>query len=250
MAMDRSLGNVAVNASSPIIGSSSPSSWQQWAGMGALGGGMAGLLGNLFGGGFQNPADSAMPYLDKIPSTLQPYFQPYIQHGEQAYGQMQDINKLLQSQYGSMMGDPNKFLANISSGYKQSPGYQFALNQALQGAKNAAASGGSLGTPANQQQMAGISEQMANRDFQQYLQNALGILGTGQQGMGGLSHQYQDIYGIGANMSGQYGTDLAQALMSQAQMAEAGSEAENKYNQSQMGGWGNLAGIGLDLLGL
>jgi hypothetical protein len=232
------------------------SPWQQYAGYGALGGGLAGILGGLFGGGkpdFQNPADSSMPYLQNLPEALRPYFQPYMQHGEQAYGQMSDINKLLQNQYGSMMNDPNAFLAKIGAGYKQSPGYQWSLNQAMQGGKNAAAAGGALGTPANQQQMEQTAEGMANQDYQQYLQNAFGVLGQGQKGMGGIADQLRSIYGLGAQMSGEYGTDIGQGMMSQAQMAAEAAKARNQYNQDQSNsesqGWGNLAGIGMGLLG-
>ena len=128
---------------------------------------------NLFGS--KNPSDSAQKYLNQIPQTLQKYSQPYINAGNEALPQ-------LQQQYSSLLGDPSAFLQNLASSYQASPGYEWQLNQALQGANQAAAAGGLSGTPQSQQIGSDIAQQMANKDFYNYLSELMGVYRTGLQG--------------------------------------------------------------------
>jgi hypothetical protein len=201
---------------------------------------------------FPNPADEAMPYLDQIPGNLQQYFKPYIQSGQRALPKMEsEYDKLMgnlpgiQGKFGEMMNDPTGFLQKMGAGYQQSPGFQNNLKNALTAAMNMAGAGGMAGTPQAQQSGADIAEQMSQRDFQDYLKNALGIFGMGLEGESGL-------YGNGLEGLGKIGEmgfkgatslaeDLAQALMSEAQMKYAGQANQNNLLGSIFSKIGNFA---------
>jgi len=183
-----------------------------------------GMFNSIFG--TTNPANAAQPYLNKIPGTISPMYQPFINAGQWALPQMQQ-------QYGSMVNDPGSLMAKFGAGYQQSPGYQFNVNEATRGANQASAAGGMLGSPAEQQELSGRISGLASQDYNQYLSNALGLYG---QGMGGLSNLYQTGYGASNQLAG----DLASNLQNQAQLAYSG-----QANQNQQTGnlWGNLAGM-------
>jgi len=98
-----------------------------------------GFLSGLFGGkGYKNPADSANKYIDQIPGQTSQYFQPYINAGQNALPQ-------LQGQYNDLLNNPGGKLNQMGGQFQQSPGFQFALQQALQGSGHAAAAGGMAG---------------------------------------------------------------------------------------------------------
>lgn len=175
-----------------------------------------------------NPANAANQYLNQIPAQMLPYFQPYMNQGQQA-GQQ------LTGQYNQMTQNPQEFFKNISGGYKESPGYQFKLQQALNAGNNAAAAGGMLGTPQHQQQNMGVAEGLANQDYQDYLNHILGIFGQGQQGQQGLQEQ-------GFRAGTGYGENIGNILGQQAQYAfggQAGQNAAQGQNRSNL-----FSGIG------
>lgn len=225
---------MAVARSVPSSNSGSFFGMNPWQ-AGAFGiGGAAGLgLLNQDKPDFNNPADAARPYFDKVPSTLSPYFQPYIDQGQKAGNDAQ-------SQYSRMTSNPADLLSSIGQGYHQSPGFQFKLQQALQGSNNAAAAGGMLGTPAHQQENAGVEEGLANQDYEGWLNHVLGLYG---QGVTGEQHTADTGY----NASSDYGTSLSNALMNQGMLAERGTEAQNQYNQNESnaesGGLGDVLGF-------
>ncbi len=188
----------------------------------------AGYLGGIGPGawwqsqdGYEDPAKAAEPWLDKIPGQVGQYLNPYIQQGQGAYD-------TLNNQYGNMINDPGGMVNKIGGGYQQSPGFKFALQQALQGAGHAAAAGGMAGSPEHEQQNMGIATQLANQDYNQWLGNALGMYGAGMSGE-------QDIYGKGYGAS----SDMAQAmnayLQSKGQLGYAGAANRNQYNLGQEG---------------
>ncbi|HEX2549284.1 MAG TPA: hypothetical protein VHM20_05605 [Gammaproteobacteria bacterium] len=209
--------------------------------IGAAGLGGAALL-NYFGNNktpdFNNPASASMPFLQQIPETLRPYFQPYINKGN-------EVDPVLKNQFNSMTTNPGNFLSSVSQGYEQSPGYQFKLNQALKAANNAAAAGGMLGSGQHQFQNEQIAEGLANQDFETWLNRVLGIFGGGQKGLQGISDR-------GFDASTGYGNDLASALMSQASFAGEGAAEQNRFNQAESNAknesTGDLFGLGAKLL--
>jgi hypothetical protein len=191
------------------------------AGLGGIGAG----LGAMMMGGGKDPYGQASKYYDRIPDTLKPYFQPYINAGQGAMGQ-------LQGQYGNLVNDPSGFLKNLGQGYQQSPGYDWQMKQAQNAATNAAAAGGMAGSPQHQQQAAQLASNIANQDYYNYLQNALGVYGTGLQGLQGINQM-----GFGASTG--LGENLANSLMNQGNMAFSGQASRNQAQGSQ---WGDLLG--------
>lgn len=184
---------------------------------------------------FDNPAEAGMPYLDQIRPILEKYLGPYHEAG------MRQLPGL-ENQYGRLTSDPGGFLNQIGGGYQQSPGFQFALKQALQSTNHGAAAGGMFGTPQHDFQNMEVATGLANQDYNHWLQNALGLYGRGLGGQEGL-------YNTGANASMNLGQDLASALGAQAQLAYEGQNAANKNRSANVGGLfgglGNLFGGGI-----
>ena len=187
-------------------------------GAAALGSGVAGL----FGSG-SNPADKANQYINQIPGQTNQYFDPYNKAGQsQIPG--------LQEQYGKGMNDPGGLLNSIGANYKQSPGFQFALEQALKGGNNAAAAGGMAGSPAHEQENMGIASGLASKDYNDWLQQATGLYGNALTGSQGMANQGQQAGQSQADM-------IAQALAQQGNYAYEGQASKNASNP-----WGNILG--------
>lgn len=185
---------------------------------------LGGTLGNLFHSG-KSPEDAASPYFKQIQDMLPGYYNPYIHAGHEALGN-------LQSQYGSLASDPSQKLQEIGSQYHESPGFGFERDQALQAIQNAQAAGGMSGSPMHQQLAGQMAGHLADQDYNQYLQHALGLHGMGLQGEMGLSQ-------MGYGASSELAENLANSMMSQANLAHA--SAENR-RQRQGGFWGSLLG--------
>ena len=183
-----------------------------------------GLIGGRLS--WQNPADSAMGYLNQIPAELQKYLSPYIGAGGNALN-------LLQTQGQNLLSDPNALLNQIGAGYKASPAYQYNVNQATNAANRAAAAGGMAGSPAEQQQLASNISQLSSEDFYNYVDRAMQNYNTGLGIMGGIEGQ-----GYGA--SNTMANDMATNLMNQAKMQYA--ETQNQ-NQADAGFWGGITGL-------
>lgn len=184
-------------------------------------------LSNMFGG-YKNPADAAMPYLNQIPGQTNQYFQPYFDAGKKALDP-------LQKQYDQLLNGAGDKLNDIGKAYQQSPGLQFAIQQAMQGAGHAAAAGGMAGSPQHEQQNMELATNLTNQDYNNWMGNALGLYGaglSGEQGMAGMGQQ-----------AGQSMADMiAQTLAQQANLSYAGQQNKNQQNSSM---WGNIGkGIG------
>lgn len=185
-------------------------------------------IGAVSNWAFQNPAKKASGYLDQIPETLRPYFEPYINAG-------QGTIPTLQGQYNNLLNNPGDLYKSLSSGYQSSPGYEFSKNQALGAIDNAAAAGGMLGTQQHQQQAGQTATNLANQDFNNYLNQIFGLYGTGLSGA-------QGMFNTGFNASSNYGEDLAQALMSQANLSYAGQQNQNNFRGGLLESLSGLAG--------
>lgn len=193
--------------------------------LGALGGfGLGGMLGGFFGGG-ENPQS----YLSGFPGTLTHYLSPYANMG-------QSLIPSVESGYQSMM-NPSAFINKMGAGYTESPGYQFNLGQALNASNQAAAAGGMGGSPASQEYSANIAHNMANQDYNQYLNNAEGLYQQGLGGLTGLENQ-----GFGA--AGDIASGLQNYMTMQAQLAAAQQAQQEKEAGSLFGSLGSLSSLG------
>lgn len=172
------------------------------AGAGSLGAGLMGMLG-----GSNNPADAGMGYLDQIPGETHKNLDQWANYG---YGLTQD---------------PGGRLNQIGQGYHQSPGFQFAMQQALQGGNHAAAAGGMAGSPQHEQQNMQLATNLANQDYNTWMQNALGLHNTG--------------FTQGQNASTNINDQIVQALAAKSGLAYKGQAAQN---ESEGNMWGNIIG--------
>lgn len=184
-------------------------------------------LDNFFGGG-RNPSDAAQGYIGRIPGETKQYFDPFFQAGKNAIPG-------LQNQYDQLLNDPGKRLNQIGEGYQQSPGFQFALQQALQGSGHAAAAGGLAGSPQHEQQNQELVTNLANQDYNNWIRNALGIYGQGLNGQQGL-------VGQGAQSGAQYGDILGQSLAQQGNLAFQGQRQQNQNRNDIFGNGLKFAG--------
>lgn len=213
------------------------------SGLGGVGAGLFDMFGSQ-----DNPYDAAKGSYDQIPGMMKQYMNPYVQAGQGAMGQLQNqygnlMGGLsgLQGQYNSLMNDPSAMYNKLAGGYHQSPGFQWQMGQGMNAANNAAAAGGMAGSPQHQQQAASMAEGLANQDFQNYMGKTLGMFGMGLEGNQGLYNQglqgMQGINQMGYGASNELSQSLANALMSQGNMAFSGQAAQN---QSQGQGMGNM----------
>lgn len=204
-------------------GSGSPNPMYGLGG-GMLGAGAGALMSQLFGNQ-QDPAGAANQYLNQIPGAVSPYYQPYMQAGTQALGN-------LQGQYSNLLSDPGGMLNKMGMSYHQSPGFQFALQQAMQGAGHSAAAGGMAGSPMAQQQSQQIGTQLGNQDYYNWLDKARSMYGAGLQGEQGMA---------GGGLEA--GTNMARLIQAQMgmQAALAYQQAQAK-NKAQGDIWGDIGG--------
>lgn len=208
---------------------------------GSLGSGnpMSNGISNFINGGFipgimsmfsslsqTNPADAAMPYLDKLPGEISPYYQPWMDAGKGALG-------MLMGQLPNMLNNPGQFMNKMGQDFQKSPGYDFQLQQANQAGNNAAAAGGFVGSPQHQYDMQQRSSGLANQDYWNWMNHTLGLYGQGlNTGMG--------ISGQGLQASSALAQNIADALMSQASLAYAGQANQNQSNGGLFGGMASL----------
>jgi hypothetical protein len=162
---------------------------------------------------FPNPAKDAMGYLDQIPGQIKPYYDPYINAGGRQLGN-------IEGEFGKLINDPNEIIRRIGSGYKQSPGYDWKVQQGQQGVNNAQAAGGMVGTPQHEQESAQMLEGIASQDYNDYMKNALGLYGTGLSGEQDIMHQ-------GYNASSSLADQLAQVLAGKSGLSYAGQANQN-----------------------
>lgn len=210
-----------------------PTRFEYMQQMGGMGAGLGGLLAPMFGG-MQNSFDEANPYLQKMQGATDRYMNPYINAGRGAMGTLQD-------QYNSLINDPGALMGRLGAGYKQSPGYQYNVDQATRASNNAASAGGFVGSPQQQAQMAKQIGGMASQDYDKYMNNAMGLYGTGLQGMGNINQ-------MGFNASTQGMNSVNDMLKTQAQLAYANANNQNQSEGGMFGGLGGLLGAGLGFM--
>lgn len=196
-----------------------------WGALGQVGGGLAGL----FGGG-KNPADVANGYINQIPGQTQSHYQPWEDAGRNQLGSLGE-------QYNQGMNDPGGKLNDIGSHFQQSPGFKFALEQALQGGNHAAAAGGMAGSPAHEQANMQMSTDMASQDYNNWLKQATGLYGNAMTGAQGMANQGQQAGQSQANT-------IAQTLAQQGQYGYEGQAGKNKQRNGAfsdiLGGLGGM----------
>lgn len=133
------------------------------------------------------------------------------------------------------MNDPGARYNQIGESFQQSPGFKFALEQALGAGNRSAAAGGMAGSPMNQQNNMGLATNMALQDYYNYMNGATDLYKTGLNGGQGMANQGQQAGQNQANM-------IAQTL---AQKSQNSINGQNWQNQQRGIGMNNIfSGLG------
>lgn len=176
---------------------------------------------------YEDPSKGAMGYLEQIPGVITPYFQPYVNAGTTAL-------PMLMEQITKLVNDPAAIMQMLGSGFQESPGYDYQVQQATQAANQAAAAGGMVGSPMEQQQLASSIMGMANQDYYNYLNHIMKLYGGGMKGLGGLTK-------LGYKAGSTLATDLANVLESQADLSYKAARGQNLAKAGLFGGASNAA---------
>jgi hypothetical protein len=221
-----------------------------------------------------NPSRAASPHLAAIPGAARPYYDPFINVGNEAirntpamlgdasalYLDPSTYSKTLPNQYEQMAHNPGAFMEALMQGYNPSTGYKFKQKQMMDAMRNSASSGGFAGTPFDQQQQAETTQGLLGADMQEYLQNLLGISQAGLQGKENrilghergleriLNHQENNI-NRGYNASSAFGDLLANVRGSQASNAYAGAVGNGENAHRNVGGWNALGNQAINMFG-
>jgi hypothetical protein len=197
-----------------------------------IGGGIGSYLGGIFGGmNAKNPFDASGKIYGQIPGMIQGDLGPWSQMGMHAAN-------FLQPQLEGMVSNPGGYINGVGQNFHQSPGFAFALNQALQSGNNASAALGQAGSLANQQQQMSTATQLGNQDYYNWLNQALGMANSGIQGLGQQSM-------LGENAASTMAQAMAQAMGNQANNAANQAGWQNQQQQNMWGGIGGLLGSGI-----
>lgn len=201
-------------------------------------------------------------------SNANAMMQPYLQQGQIGNQQLQNLMNRTQGQqtqldqygnpadwsYRQINQSPTQFYNNIMSSYTQSPDAQYAQQQAMRAANAGAAASGMLGSGAYFKGLQNNANDIAQRDRQQFFNNAVtsnamqqGYLGNYQNQQNLLSNRMQQMaqylsslgYGAAGAMAGNdINQGRADASMDQSAfndlMGLAGAGAQGGYN-SYMG---------------
>lgn len=183
-----------------------------------------------FGGGpdYENPADSAMPYLESIPGTVTPYYNPYINLGKGAARVSAPI-------YYQRATDPNAAYNDLMSGYQESPDTQYRMSQDLAAQQAAANAGGFTGTSYDQNQQAYTTNGLIAQDQQRYYQNNLGLQNSGLDA--GMNY-----FNTGYQASNTLAQMLGQNLAAEAGLQYQGTAFDNQLQAQQRQSRNSLLG--------
>jgi len=165
--------------------------------------------------------------LDKYFNQAQSSMQPFVQQGQQQYGNVNNsINALL---------DPQALQDKWSSGYQESQAAKDSQGMAQQQGLDAASSMGLMGSNTALNAVQAGTSQIGAQDRQTYLDNLMQkyLAGTGMA---------QNVYGQGATAAGQMGQNAMNMGQNSAQMAYGQQNA-----QGQM--FGNLLNTGANVAG-
>ncbi len=221
-----------------------------------------------FGGGKSNPSDSAMPYFNQIPGQANKYLEPYNTAGTNALPHYDTyINAggqsipILQNEYTGLINNPGGKLNDIGSKFHESPGFKFALEQALGKSGRKEAAGGMFGSPEHEQYNMELATQLANQDYYNWLNQAQGLYGKGIEGEQGLYtgglNALNNVTSTGAQAGNNMANNVAQALAKQGELSFRGKQDNNSQRNSLLSGlgrgaltlaaftpWGQAAGLG------
>jgi hypothetical protein len=178
-----------------------------------------GVTDSLFGDP-SKPYNEAGKEFEKYYNQAREYQQPYYEAGTGAIPQYQD--------YLKKMSDPAKYINNLTKQYSTSPQEQYAQDQAMRAATNAASSSGLIGSTPYQLQAQQNAGDIANQYQNQWLQNVLGINSQYGAGLGNLM-------GMGQGGANQITNLLSSLGSNMGQIAYRGGMAKQQQMQDLLG---------------
>lgn len=207
--------------------------------------GLGQMAGSLFGNKSKAPG-----MIDAGFNQAMGYMNPFINMGQNAAGQygaeserLMGLSGPLREQLMRMMQDPSSLMKSIGSGYTQSPGYKYNVDEATKAMNAASATGGMLGTPAHQKNIAETVSGLAAQDYNNYMSNALGVM---NQGLGGAQNMFSQGFGGMGNMANMGFNAASNAAQMAQQNAMQKAQLEHALSQQRrsgfMGGLGSLLG--------
>lgn len=195
-----------------------------------------GIFDDLFGGGGNNPSDAANDYYNKIPGMERDLYNPYIQHGNDAYNKFSPI-------YDRMTSDPTGFLNDLMKNYAPSKSYQLQRDEMTKAAGNSAAAGGMRGGLQDVSDQARITDSLMGNDMQQWLGNVMGLQNEGLNGEQGLYDKgYDATKNLAGDLSNVYGTQGSLAFQGQANRNQSHSDLMSMLMKLAGGGAGAYYG--------
>jgi hypothetical protein len=179
-------------------------------------------------------ASAAMPYIQQIPGQVAPYYNPYIQSGQQA-------NQNLSNAGNQLMSNPAGMYNSVASGYQMSPYAQNQITQETKAMNNTAAAGGFVGTPYNQAQVGQMVQGITSKDENEYINSVIGLYH-----MGLLDEQ--DLNNLGFQASGKMADVTGNTLNAEGGLAFANQSEQNQMQRNRMSNILGLSGMGASLL--
>lgn len=219
MSMPRYMKNTDMN---PV--NMNTSNYGQWFGRGAGAAGIGAGVYNLINPG-KDVSRESMDLLGKIPDQTSQYYSPYFNAGKEALNTSK-------SQYDMLSQNPGQRLNQIGQDFHESPGFKFALQQALQSTGNNSAAGGMAGSPEYQQNAMNVATGLGDQDYYNYLGHATDLYKTGLSGENDIAHGGQIA---GSSMADQ----IAQMLAAQSGLKY---QSNLNKNQQKSSAWGDIIG--------
>ncbi len=158
--------------------------------------------------------------------TARDYYDPYSKAGEGSLA-------MLGNALGLNGAEGN---AAATQAFQSSPGYQFALNQGLQGVQRSAAAKGMLNSGNTMMALNDYAQGVANQDYGNWLSRVGGLTQLGLSAAGGETGRQNTLsgldYGYGQNQANIY-TNTANNIaktMYEGQMSDAAAGEQRRAN--------------------
>jgi len=205
---------------------------------GPMGASAGGAVGNMFTR--DKSGEGASKYLDQVQGYGRQAYNPFINQGREAYGQ-------LGPKYKQMVNDPYSMYNEDVDSYKPSAQYEFMQPRLSQAMGNTAAAGGFVGNDADQMSRAQLVQQMLGSDLGSYLDRINGMRGAG---MAGLEGSVDRGFGASSNLADYLGNAAGnQAGLSASMGAQKQKGQSNNINDlisNMTRGFGGQAGQSLN----
>lgn len=222
----------------------------------AIGGGIGGIAGGTYAGNRaasaqRNAANEAKNRLNASKNEALGRLDPYSNYGQQALAPLSALlyGKTFDTQTGDFTGDVPE--SERFNAFQQSPGYQYQLDQGLKAIQRQNAATGTLLGGNTLKELQGYGNDLANQDFNQYINTLMGQANIGQQadtnaanvitGMGSQIAGYDYAGGMG---NAQRYANLSNALFQVGGMGAQSMLSGGGNRSGGVGGGGNSGGGG------